>query len=179
MPAPQLVNRVSTPTFARPRHLIEISLAVVAVEPAGISDEMGLEQVQMPIEVVVANADAHAGLLHAIVAERNAAHHAFFAKRAVMIVHEQQARGGIAGHEDVGPAIFVEIGGDHGHSVALGGSGDAGLFGHVGECAIAVVAIERMPSRGQSPRTAIHRNPFPIAVEFSPGAGACSNENRM
>ena len=131
MPAPQLVKRVSTPTLRGSRHFIEIALPVVAIKAAGVFGEMRLEQIKMAVEVVVADAHAHAGLLHAIVAERDTAHHAFFAKRSVMVVHEQQAGRGIAGDEDVGPAVLVEIGRDHCHSITLGCARNPRLLAHV------------------------------------------------
>ena len=118
----------------------------------------------MPVGVVVADADAHAGLLAAILAERDAAQHAFLAERAVVVVHEQQAGRRIAGDVDVGPSVFVEIGGDDGHAVARRRGGDAGLFADVRERAVAVVAIQRMPAVRKAARAAEHRNPLPVAV---------------
>ena len=88
-----------------------------------------------------------------------------------MIVHKQQAGRGIACDEDVGPSVFVKVGGDHRHSVALGCSGNASLFRHVGERAIAVVAIKGMPPGRKPARAAIHRNAFPIAGRVLAGRG--------
>ena len=59
------------------RHVVEVALAVVAIEHIRIVGKMGLEDVEIAVEVVVADADAHAGLLQAVFAERGAALEAF------------------------------------------------------------------------------------------------------
>src|SRR5215472_1457606 len=74
-----------------PRHVIEVSLAVVVIEAVGVIGKMGLEKINMAVEVVVADTDSHASLLHAVVTQRHSAEHAFLPKRSVMVVHEQQA----------------------------------------------------------------------------------------
>ena len=45
---------------------------------------------------------------------------------AVVVVAEEQAGRGVAGHVDVGPAVVVEIGGDGGQSVPPFSLADAG-----------------------------------------------------
>ena len=111
------------------------------------SAEMRLEQIEVAVEIVIAHADAHSGLFLAVFAERHAAHHTLFAKSSVVVVHEKQAGSGIAGHVDIGPAIFVEIRGNHRHSVASSQRRNPGLHAHVRESAVAIVAIERMHTR--------------------------------
>jgi len=148
--------------------IIEIGLSVVVVENARVVGEMGFEEVQVAVEVIITDADAHASLLVAIVAEGHATENAFFAERAVVIVHEQQAGSGIASDVDIRPAILVEIGGDHGHAVALGKSGDAGLLADVSEAAITIVAIQGMMTGGKAARATLDRHAAEIAI----GAGA-------
>ena len=124
MPAPQQMKCVSTPMRAARVTSSKFAFAVVAIEAVGVFGEMRLEKIDVAVEIVVADADAHAGLLLSVIAERDAAHHAFFAKRAVVIVHEEEARRGIAGDKNIGPAVFVEIGGNGGHAVAAVKRGD-------------------------------------------------------
>ena len=66
----------------------------------------------------VADAESHAGLLHAVLAERDAALQTLFGERAVVVVVKQQARGRIAGDIDVGPSVVVEIRGHGGEPIA-------------------------------------------------------------
>src|SRR6267378_4193654 len=65
------------------RGVLKLSLAVVVKEPPGVIREVGLEQVQMPVKIVVAYADAHPRLLHSVIAERHAADYPLFLKRTV------------------------------------------------------------------------------------------------
>ncbi len=60
--------------------------------------------------------------------ESDAAHQGFFAKCAVVVVHEQQARSGIAGDEDVGPAVVVRVECCGGEAVGAVQRADAGFF---------------------------------------------------
>src|ERR1700684_4179464 len=80
-----------------------------------------------------------------------------------MIVHKQQAGSGIARDKDIGPAIFIKIRCDDGHSIALGCYVDTGLLRNFGESPVAIVAVERMPSGGQPAWPAVDRDTFPIA----------------
>src|ERR1700737_430653 len=104
----------------------------------------------MSVQVIVADADAHASLLHAVFAQRGAAQHPFFAKSSVTIVHEEETGSGVTGDVDVRPSVFVKIGGNGRHTVGGGGTRDAGFLAYIGESSVAVVAIERIPAGGQA-----------------------------
>src|SRR4051812_7518487 len=117
----------------------------------------------MSVEIVVSDANTHTGLFHAIIAQRNPTHHAFFAESSIMVVHEKKAGSGIAGNEDVGPSIFVEISGNYRHPITLRSGGDACLLGNFSEGPIPVVAIKRMSTRREAARTAVDRDTLPIA----------------
>ena len=80
-----------------------------------------------------------------------------------MIVHKQQAGSRITRYKNIGPAILVKVGCNHGHSIALSGKIDAGLLRHVCEGTVAVVAVERMSSGRQPARPAIDRDSLEIA----------------
>src|ERR1700691_6004335 len=118
----------------------------------------------MAVRVIVAHPHAHSRLLHAIVAECNPAQHTFLSKGSVMVVHKQQTWGGVACDEDVGPSIFIEIRSHHRHSIALRCFRNACLLAYVRERTVTIVAVQRMSSRGQSTRSALDRNTFPIQI---------------
>ena len=82
-------------------------------------DEVCLDQIDVAVEVKVSDADSHASQRLARPAERNAAQQGLLAKRAVMIVHQQQARRGVAGDEDVWPSVFVDVTGDRSEAVGI------------------------------------------------------------
>src|SRR5580698_5949855 len=117
---------------------------------------MGLEDINVAVEIVVAGGNAHAGHLLAIAAISNTARQAFFSKCAIVVVHEEQARRGVCGYEDVRPAVFVYIEGNGGEPKRGLNGIDAGFFRDVGECAVAVVAIKRMDGRKQATRSAVN-----------------------
>ena len=109
--------------------VVEVPLSVVAVEDVRVVGEVGLEDVDVAVEIVVADAQAHARLFHAVLAQRHAALERFLAERAVVLVAEEPARGRVAGDVDVGPAVVVVVGGHGGHRVRPRGRRNAGLAG--------------------------------------------------
>ena len=58
------------------------------IKDVSIVREVRFEQVKMPIEVIIADAHAHTGLLHAVITQGGTPQHAFFAKSSISIVHE-------------------------------------------------------------------------------------------
>ncbi len=126
----------------------------------------------MAVEIVVADSDAHAGLLHAVFAESDAPQHAFLAKSAITIVHEEQTGSGVTGDVDVLPAVFIKIGGDDRHAVGGWGVVDAGFLSYVSEGPVAVVAIEGMLTGGQAARSAFDGNTFRAAVGIFARSGS-------
>ena len=120
--------------------VVEVALAVIAIESRGLVVEMRAHDVEVAVEVVVADADAHAAHALAFEGGCDASQQGFFAKSAIAIIHKQVAERGVAGEEDVGPAVFVDVKGDSGKSIGAGERGDAGFIGDVGKGAVAVVA---------------------------------------
>src|ERR1700727_3029551 len=118
----------------------------------------------MAVQIVIAHPNAHSRLLHAVVAECHSAQHTFFAERSIVVVHEKQTRGGIAGNKDVGPSVFVEIGSDYRHPIGPRRARNPRLLAHVGEGPVAVVTVSRVSSGGQSARSALNRDALPIAI---------------
>src|SRR6266496_1392932 len=106
----------------------------------------------MSVKIVVADSDTHAGLLHTIIAHGSATQDPLFLERPIMIVHEEQTRRGIAGHINVRPAIFVEIGGDSRQSVTRSRSCDAGSLTDIRKRPIAIVSIKPVPASRQAAR---------------------------
>ena len=94
-----------------------------------------------------------------------------FGERAVVIVAEQQAGGGIAGDIDVRPAVVVEIRGHGGHPVApVDRSRCPHALADIGERAVAVVVVQRERARaaGRAGRSS-PECPSSCNSRFSPG----------
>src|SRR5947209_4406968 len=117
----------------------------------------------MSISVVVPNGGSHSGLLASILVKGGARGDRHIGKSAVMIVVVKNARSTIAGDEDVGPAVLVEVESGHTERVMSVGLVDVSLSGHVFKCAVAAVVIENVLGSSQSARTTHHGNPLPDA----------------
>ncbi len=81
-----------------------------------------------------------------------------------MIVHEQQARSGVAGHINIRPAIIVKIGGDRGQPIAVLRRRDSGCGADVGKRAISFVAVEAVLAVRKPARAAGYRHSHPAAI---------------
>src|SRR5579863_2397546 len=103
---------------------------------------MGLEDIQVAVQVYVTYANPHAGLLHSVLAQGSAAGQADFGKRSVFIVSEQQTGSRIARHIDVRPTSVVKIGRDCRHAIASRRLTDSSGIADVLERPVAVVAIQ-------------------------------------
>ena len=73
---------------------------------------MRLEDIEIAVQIEIADAHSHTRLHHAVRAQGHAAAQAFLTKCAVAVIAEKEAGRGIAGDKNVRPAIVVEIGGD-------------------------------------------------------------------
>ena len=95
--------------------VVEVPFPVVAVEDIGIVGEVRFEDVEVSVEVVVADAHTHAGLFQPVFAERHPSFQTLLAKGAVVLVAKQPARRGIAGDIDIRPTVVVVVCCDHCH----------------------------------------------------------------
>ena len=117
-------------------------LAQVAIERRRVVGEIGLEDIELAVAVVVAGGGTHAGLLAAVFVQGRPGHDTLLGKRTVPTVVKQQAGGGVASDKDVGPAVVVVVAGEDGEAVVTLGGGDAGRFRNIGKLT-AIVAQQR------------------------------------
>src|SRR5882724_4462113 len=144
--------------------VLKVSLSIVAIKNVPVIGKVGFENIEVATEIVITHSNAHARLFLAIVAHGNATQDPLFAKRSVVIVHEEQARSGIASDVDIGPAIFIEIGSYNRHTVTRGSFCDARRLAYVGESSVAIISIEPMSARRQASRPARDRDAQPNAA---------------
>ena len=93
----------------RERHVAEGAVAVVVIEVAGVVGEVGFENVEPAVAVVVADGHAHSGLLVAVLAVGASGHDGDIGEGSVVIVAEQNAGLGIDRDVNIRPAVVVEI----------------------------------------------------------------------
>src|SRR5260370_41255469 len=82
---------------------------MVGIEGGGVVGEIGLDNVEASVAIVVDGIGSHAGLLAASVVEGDAGLDGNFCESSVVVVVKEQAGSGIAGDVDVGPAVVVEV----------------------------------------------------------------------
>src|ERR1700678_3323514 len=127
----------------------------------------------MSVQIVIADADAHARLLHAIFAQSYAWQDSCSAKRSIAIIHEQETRSGVGSNVDVLPTILIQIGRHDCHAIGSRSLVNARRLAYIRKCSIAVISIQRMLSRLQPARAAVDGNSFPAAIRILAGdAGA-------
>ena len=176
-PTPQLTKRVSTPVRNAALRRRKAPLPLLAYR-AGVSSRKWVFTIsRLPSRLKSPTADTHAGLLHAVFAEGNAALHALLGKGPVVVVVEEKARRGVASHVDVRPAVIVEIGRRHRQPEASVHLTDPGRDGDISERPVALVVIQRMPPVRQPARTAVHRDAQVVASAES-GSGVESSSGR-
>ncbi len=105
---------------------------------------------------VVAQGNAHGGLLRTRLAQRGAGFEAHLGELALAVVAVKKVRQRVVGHIDVRPASIVEVGPHDPESVVAVRVVHAGGLGDVGERAIAIVVEQRIPGALQAARSAVN-----------------------
>ena len=93
-------------------HVRKRPIAVVPIKGIGLMREVGNEEIQKPIAIVIPCINAHARLCHAVKAISAARGQRDVCERAIPIVVKEVVWGIIVGDVEVWMAIIVEIGSD-------------------------------------------------------------------
>src|SRR5713226_1180093 len=88
--------------------VLEVGFSIVAIKNVPIVGEVCLKKIEVPVQIVIPHSDTHARLCHAVIVQRDAPQDSLFAKSPIVVVHEKEARSGIASDVNVWPAIFIE-----------------------------------------------------------------------
>src|SRR5438034_4419816 len=166
--APTHVTRLDPQARGR-GGVLKVRLSIVTIKNVPIIGEVRLEDIEVPIQIIIAHCDAHARLRQAVVVQGHAPQKALFAKRSIVVVHEKKARSGIASDVNVRPAIFIKIGCYHRQTVTRSHLRDARGFTYIRERPVAVVSIKPVTAGGQPARPARDRNPQPEAAAVLSG----------
>ena len=152
--------------------VVEVVIPEVSIERIGVVGEIGLENVQASVAVVVGGGGAHAGLLAAVLVHGESAGQTHLFKCPVVLVVKVQTGRGVAGDIDIGPAVVIEIAGQDREPVILRRSLDPGLFGDVDEMPVPIVVIKGHRLAFEAARTAGDRHAFPVAAALRCAAAA-------
>src|SRR5207247_8526153 len=141
--------------------------ALVTVEVRNIIFKVGFENIQQAIPVVVTDGKPHAGLDKAVRIKGNSTFQPDFAERTVAIVVVKQARRGVAGHIDIGPAAILKICRDRRKTVAAATCLNTRPYRNIAESAIAIVVIKLILCRWQTSRATKYRDTFPSTMRIA------------
>ena len=87
------------------------------VQRISILGKVGLEDVEVAIQIVIPDSDAHSRLFHSVIAQGYATCNPILFECPVVLIDEEEARGRVGSNIYVGPTIFVEVRCYHGHSI--------------------------------------------------------------
>ncbi len=129
----------------------------------GVVGEVGLEDVEAAVAVVVGHRRAHSRLRAAVFIERSAGYHGHVGEGSVAVVVVQNARRTVARDEDVGPAVVVVVERGDAERIVAAGLVDVGFRGDIFEGAVAAIVVKNVFRGRQSSRPAHHRRALPHA----------------
>ena len=139
----------------------ERAATVIFVKRGCVIRKICFEDVEMAISVVVADGRSHASLLPAIFVESSAGGHRNIRKGPIVVVAIKNAGRAVAGDENVGPAVFVEVEGGYAEGVVAVRLVDVGFRSDILKGAIAAIVIQDVLRACQSARAAHDWNAFP------------------
>src|SRR5262245_29653398 len=148
---------------AREGAVLAQAVAAVRVERRRVAGEIGLEDVDRAVAIVVAEREPHPGLRLAVLAVSTAGRHGNVFERAVALVPIERARVRIVRHVQIDPPVIVEVERADAEAVGARGLRDPGFFRDVLEHAVSLVAIHDVFAAVQSRRSACDRHPLVTA----------------
>ena len=138
----------------RGRDVLEAFAVEVAIQGIVFVPEMGHEQLGEAVTGHVLGVNAHARLGLARLRAGRSGDLARVLEGPVAPVEEQEVRAEVIGHEQVGPAIPIEVGRDDSHAPAIAAE-DAGRLGPVLERAVPPIPEQEMTLGGDRQGRAI------------------------
>ena len=97
--------------------VFETRTALIVVQRRSIAGEIGFDDVEIAVHVIVCGRNAHAGLGLAIRTQRASCFDRDILELSVLLVVIKRAGGGIVGNINVGPPVVVEVGRENTESV--------------------------------------------------------------
>ncbi len=97
------------------RDVLESRRPQILIQRVPFAFKMRDINVEPAIAVVITQGNSHVGLRPPVGARGTTQKLGFVPEASVPLIHEQKIRGGIVGHEDIGPAVVREIRDHHSH----------------------------------------------------------------
>src|SRR5439155_4436897 len=144
--------------------VVDGTVSIVVVLVRRVVAEVGLDDIEPAVFVVVGYGNAHPGLLLPVIVQRRAGGNAGLLEGPVLLIVIQQAGLRVARDVQVRIAVIIQIRSDRGEAVTSGGLADPTRYRYVFEFATALVAEQKITAGRQPARTAHHRHPLPLTV---------------
>src|SRR5260370_14097342 len=122
--------------------VVKIIFTLIPIEGVGIIGKICLENIQQPVAIEIAGSRSHARLLSSIFVIGDPCTNADLLESLSAEVVVIQAGGRVAGHEDVRPAVVIEVSGQRGESVIALRARDLDAVGNICEMSVSAVLIE-------------------------------------
>ena len=152
------------------RDIGEQPVTFVAIEGVYVFGEIGHEEIEITVVVVVAAVHPHAGLRSAIIRVGDPRSHADLDKVPVAVISVQLVGLGVVGHIDVQISVGIEIS-ERDPKAGISSVGYPRLDAHIGESAVGIVPVQTVRLRGNPFRPVEH---FQALVErLSAACGKC------
>src|SRR6266568_1267394 len=118
------------------------SVPVVAIERGCVVRKIGLKKIRTSVAIIIGDGRTHTGLLAAILVEGNAHFGGYVRESSILLVVIENARGAVASHIKIGPAIVVIIESRDAEAVVAVRFLDLTGLTDIGESSAAEIVIE-------------------------------------
>src|ERR1022692_4864425 len=154
--------------FRLQSQVVKIAGAIVLVQHFCVFGKVGLENIQMAVQIVVSDTNSHPRLFRSVIAQGHATLNPLLFEGSVVLIDEQEAGSRVASDVYVGPTVLVEVRRHNRHSVAGPKLPNARLNADIGKGSISVVSVKGVPAERKPPRTTRDGKALPIAVDAGP-----------
>src|SRR5207237_7887126 len=137
--------------------------AGVPIKVVGLVGEVGDEQIEPAVVIVISEVYAHRAKLLTIVAKRHAGEQSDFVKRAIVLVAVEEVWAGVVGHEQIRPAVVIVISPDCPEAITMFRIVNSSFLGNVFEGAIAAIMKQEIALAFHPPWPALHQHTFESA----------------
>src|ERR1700721_3211120 len=93
--------------------IFESGPTLIVIERRSIPGEIGFDDVEISVQIIVCGRDSHPRLRFAIGAQRTSRFNGDVLEFAILLVLVKRAGGGIVGDINIWPAAVVEVRGEH------------------------------------------------------------------
>src|SRR6202162_2768339 len=142
------------------RGILEVARALIVVERRGVAGEIGLDQIEVSIQIVIRRGNPHAGLRLSVRAQGTPRFHGDVFQRSILFFVIESAGSRVISHVNIRPTVIIKIGSEHAQSISPVRAKDSSGLGNVGKRAVATVVVKNIFPALQPRRSARYQHTF-------------------